>query len=246
MSELTQQYEAFANRVEGFRRDVNPEAALSAVDRGVAAFAGELTHKGVSVAPEGVLERVRRVEADEYDGQLRARGLELDREEREIWRVVEAELAAAAECAPDPALDVKNDSVRLMAELLRNQQRDAAERSLTGKTLSYVLREYMNTPDTANPERIRLIEQQVARGWSEIPLQASPDDAEALAALRRQISNRRAARTQERAPDALAVAAKLTAIRRSASVDILRRHIRDGRRVAGPPRPRKLAIQPSV
>ena len=232
MQTITEQTDAFVKRAEQVREAANPTVADAYIAGKVSEFRSKASYLNGDVMPAESLQRAESLEREMYDALLRESVEVLDKQERELARAIQARMGAAAECPQEPALQVQNDSVRLIAELLRNQQRDAAERQLTGKTLAYVARLHAETADSANPELVRLIEQQQARGWSDITLQADEKDAEALLRLRKQIADRRSARIATHDPEALKLSERLASVQRSAVLDLLRRHVRDGRGVA--------------
>jgi hypothetical protein len=243
---LTETATEFTTHVEAFRHAADATTADATVGAEVEKFRAKFNYLDRNIAPDGVIVQADRIERENYDARLRDYAELLDREERALDGTIAKRLATAAECPPEPALSVPNDSVRLMGELLRNQQRDAAERQLAGKTLAYVARLHAETPDENNRELVRLIEQQTARGWIDVALQADEKDAEALLRLRKQIAERREARIAKHDPEVLAVSESLRTVRQSAVLDTLRRHVRSGRAIAARPVPRTVRVPVEV
>ena len=238
---LTERGAQFCKAAETFLTLANGELADRTVTEAVDAFTGkEFTYAGRDVTPAGLREQVERIERERYDEALRALGRQLDADERALERLLTATFTAAAECPPDPGLEAKSDAVRLTAELVRNSRQDAAIRRLTGKTLQFVQRLHAATPDAENAELVQIIEAEAAAGFSEIQLTATEGDAAALMALKRQIRERQQARIAARAPEALAVQAQL-AKTRSATLDVMRRHVRS-RGVAQRPKRRTVRV----
>jgi hypothetical protein len=247
--DLTASVARFEQDVAAFRQAANPDAAQAKVEQGLRVVAGKLSHLDQSLVPDDVLDRAREIEARAYDQDLEKRCAQLDIEERELWRAVQADLDAAATCPPDPALDpkaIRDDHTRLLAEMLASQRKDAALRQLGGKTLAYVRDEFVATPDARNPELVSLIETQVARGFVDLGLVPTREDADALMAIKDEIKKRRTQRVAERAPVALKVSRRIEELGRSAVTDTLRRHVRGGRGVANLPKRRSVRVPLSV
>jgi hypothetical protein len=246
---LTDMTAHFEQEADAFLQAMQPERYEAEISKQVNEFLAPRRWKGLDHGDPEEVASVERQERQLWDVDLRARVARLDADERDLVAQVMATLRAAEDLPDDPAVTQStNDTVRLLGELTKSTRTEAATRRLTGRTLRYVTDQYIEA--TATPEReaarretIQLIDAGRDNGWRDLNLQADPHtDALALMELQRAIRDRRTARAAAAAPEAVACLARIEARRRSATFDLLRRHVRSGRGVALKPAGRHMVL----
>jgi hypothetical protein len=238
---LTERTASLTDAAALLRKGADLTRADSVVRSGVEKRCQPFLAAGWDGVPAEVLEAAESAERDLYDDDLRKIQSHIDRELREINRECQERLAAAEQVGPEPALHGASEEVRLLAKLTGDNQKAAALTLLSGRSIGYVRQQYAQARDEDNRELVRLVEDQIGRGFVDLRLTPDRTDASELMALRVLVRERRTARAQQRDPEAVTARQRLTEMR-SATVDSLLRHVRSGRGIARRPHGRPIKV----
>ena len=120
---------------------------------------------------------------------------------------------------------------------------------MKNRTLGEIAERYVQTPDDTDAEWLRLVESGRGNSFTELDLREEPDPkkrVEATWKIQKAISERRKARAEATALEAVAARTKLRALQSSATFDMQRRHVRSGRGVASRPYRRSIVLNRDV
>ena len=109
---------------------------------------------------------------------------------------------------------------------------DRAERLLAGKTLRELDELFRSAQDDRDGALVYTIEQQQKRGWRDVKLAETPDNASVMRTIKAAIETRGAARIKAKHPELIEAQTRIERLRKSAVLDRHVRHFKSGRGLA--------------
>lgn len=235
--QISASVENLAKKIDTFRGAMHPDTAKDRIAELERAVSRQFEVPGltgvISLAPAEARENFTRAAEQQYDEQLRTQATDISRELADIELGLD-EAVAAAITPVHPLDSIRNTPGGLsetsieLKSMRVEQQLDRCERKYRGVTLQRIADEL----EQLHPERDATtgwyLEDQASRGFPDLNLQPTPDDAAAMLRIRKIVAARQDARLA--AYPELAAAAERFKKLKTASLTEQIRHLTVNRR----------------